>query len=299
MCYTKDTNQGNISGVNMVIAYMAETDLETKRRKAEVKPYLRKMSNLIRDVFSTGIPGYPDISVLHWGERFGKGLIKSNSVQQWINQVRTPSLESIVLFGILLKQSGANIGVFDLLLAAADGIYHYWIGELKGQVGDEPLGDYSDLGNPEEADIAPPVDSSLKAYKQQSYADRLAAMPGLLAAFTRDLRYQQMKSEPEVVQALVREVKASYGNDTKRVASLVDVPKEWIDLIVEGKLEEAKAMSTTGLVLKLADKVPDLDGQKSNAELFACLLPSSEINVFAKEIKRRQKQQTGLSDRLF
>jgi hypothetical protein len=294
MCYTNEQNRGNISGVlNMAeVLYMADLGNggDRKERYGRIAS-MRKLSDLIRDIFASGIPGYPRISTLQWAERFGKGKLSNNVIQDWINQKRIPSLEFLVLFGILLREAGADIGIFDPLLAAGDGIYQKLMEDLKGEVKDAPLGDYSDLGTPEDAPMALPVDHSVRTYQQQSYADRLAAMPKLLEAITRDLKYRQMDSEFEVVQALVKEARGSHGNDSARFAKYAVVPKEWVDLIVEGRLEEAQAMTDTPMVLKLADKVPDLDGQRSHAELFSCLLPSSEIKAFKAAIKRRQKSR--------
>jgi hypothetical protein len=288
--------QGSISGVNMTESFFMDGK-DDRKLSTGIKPgvvAMRKLSNFIRDVFASGIPGYPNIPTLQWAERYGKGLISHNLVQAWINQKRVPSLDTLIMFGILLKECGAvhedgtAVEPLDPLLYAADGVYADLVLQLKGQIANTELGDYSHLGKPEEGEIAHPVDYPVRIYQQQNYDDRIAAMPELLKAISRDLRYQNLDNF-QTVRELVREVKLRNGNDSNRLAALADVPKQLIDLIVEGKLEEIKAMSDVGMILKLSERVPNLNGETSKAELFSCLLPSPEVKALAKALKRQQR----------
>jgi hypothetical protein len=262
-----------------------------KPRVSKTLPSMRKLADFIKDLMNTGIPGYPDIPILQWCERFGKGWISHSVIYQWINQKRLPNIDTLVLFGILLKESGADVGVFDPLLAAADGIFHEWQERFRQEGIDvDDAGDWSAFSDPEEAPLSLPANYAVEVYQGMSFADRKASMQGLLEAIARDIKYSQLNSEFDMIRGLVKEAVVRQGNHPERLAEWAEVPEEWIRLILDGRLEDAQKLSTTEYILKLSSKVKNLDGATDDTSIYACLLEKSEIKQFKKEVKRIAQQ---------
>lgn len=250
-------------------------------------PSMRKFADLLKDVLANDIPGHSNISLLKWSGMFGKGAITYTSLQRWASQGQVPSLESAIALGVLMKEAGANVGVFDFLLAAADGVYWAFVKNMRDQgVSQAELGDYSGLGAPEEASLSLPVSTIIDTYKSRSFVDRKAAAPELLTAIVRDITINEMPNERDVVQLLVKEAIVRQGNHPDALAKSCGVPKSWIEDIKAGRWEQVKTISTVGMLIKLAAKVPDLDGRKGSADFFASLMPDSDIEKARAEIQR-------------
>jgi len=250
-------------------------------------PEMRAFATFIRDTLDHGIPGYREINPIQWCEKFGLGVLERNAIYQYIKQQRQPSIEMAVLVGILLKRSGADIDIYDPLLAAADGCYSAWMEKLGSEVDLVDPTDRAISVKPQRVDIAPNSEYAIAVYEALSWNDRIAAMNGMLGAIARDTKFVNMTDDLEVIQELVRESVERRGNNPSLLADSADVPVEWIKAIVAGHWEEVRAKSDSRLLIQLADKIQDLDGKTRSCEFFAPLMDKTLVKSYLKEVKRK------------
>ena len=176
------------------------------------------------------------------------------------------------------------------MAAAADGIYHEIMEELRSPGEDiEPLEEYE--LEPEEAAIAPPPKKAVEAYTKMPYLDRKMVMTELMQSKARDIRFTHMPNEFEVCRELIREAAQRQSNRTDFLAKWADVPQEWIKAILDGRVEDVQAMSTAKYLVKLSTKVPDLDGETNRPEFFAPLMPGTAKRNFLKEMEKMKHKQ--------
>jgi len=250
-------------------------------------PEMRAFATFIKDMLDHGIPGYKGTNPIQWCEKFGLGLLEQNALYQWQNGQRAPSVQMAVLAGILLERSGADIGVYDPLLAAADGYYSMWMEKLGSDADSIDPTDRAISVKPQKVDISPTPEYAIAVYEALSWNDRIAAMHGMLGAIARDTKFVNMTDDLEVIQELVRESVESRGGSLNVLADSADVPVEWIKAIIAGHWEEVRAKSDSRLLIQLADKIQDLDGKTRSCEFFAPLMDKSLIKSYLKEVKRK------------
>ncbi|MGL5061379.1 MAG: hypothetical protein ACRC62_15505 [Microcoleus sp.] len=242
-------------------------------------PSMRKLADWLKKTLKNDIPGHPDINLVQWSEKFTMGPHKKPWLHNaalysiW-NQERLPSIETLVKLGIFLRKSGVDCSVYYPLQCAADGVYHEWMMKLSGGKEYEPDGDFT--LEQESATIGHPPSKIVADYRAMPYSDRRAALTELMAAIARDVEFSLMATEFEVVSRLVREALVRAANRSEKLAKSLEVPHEWLLAILDGRLNDVHAQSELKYVVRLASGVQDLDGNKGNCEIFACLLPGGD-----------------------
>jgi hypothetical protein len=251
------------------------------------RPYYSKLAGLgeaLANDLKSGIPGYSPIDAANWAKKFGQGLIDNNAISAIIRLNRMPSIEVLIKLGYLMKQAGADVQIYDYLLIAADGIWaefseHFESAETPSHTGQ---------AIPHKAKVAFTVDFVARTYADMPWEDRLAAMQPLLESIARDAKFFGMTDDLNIISELVRE--AFHSHQTiGAFAARVDVSPDWIKNILDCRWDEVRSEATIGMVLKLADKVKNLDGKVGDAELFAPLLTKDLQREYRREIRKGKK----------
>jgi hypothetical protein len=262
----------------------ATTKVDLRMGNRPYYPELAGLGEALANDLKSGIPGYSPIDAANWAKRFGQGLIDNNAISAMIRLNRMPSLEVLVKLGYLMRQAGADVQIYDYLLIAADGI---WAKMAKDLESDE-VPSHTGSAAPHKADVGFSVDYVARTYADMPWLDRLAAMQPLLESIQRDARFFGMTDDLDRIRELVKD--AFHTHQTiGAFAARADVPYEWVKNILDGRWDEVRVDATVGMVLKLADKVKNLDGKTGDAEFFAPLLTKDLHREYRKEAKKGLK----------
>jgi hypothetical protein len=262
----------------------ASTKVDLRLGNRPYYPELAGLGDAIASDLKSGIPGYSPIDAANWAKKFGHGLIDNNAISAMIRLNRMPSIEVLVRLGYLMKQAGADVQIYDYLLIAADGIW----AKLSECFESDENPSHNGQAIPHKADVAVTVDFVTRTYAELPWVDRMAAMHPLLQSISRDVKLAAMTDDLEIIQELVRE--AFHSHQTiGAFAARVDVPPEWVRNILDGRWDEVRDEATIGMVLKLSDKVKDMDGRTGSADFFAPLLSKEFRKAYIKEVKKGGK----------
>lgn len=258
--------------------------LEKKVDRVGERPFYKEykgLADLINGVLDKEIPGHPKMSTRSWVRKFGQGAVDYTGLNLLTRQLRQPTIESLVILGWLMKESGANVEIYDFLLAAADGV----AGKIAEHFSSEiPTPSHKNLRIPQEAGTGYASGYAVKVYESMSWDERLSAMQPLLSKIGRDTKFLAMTDDLDVIRELVKESVATWQTISV-FAAKADLPYGWIKDILDSRWDEVRAAATVGMVLKLVDKVHNLDGKTGDAEFFAPLLTKDLQKEYRKNAK--------------